>query len=389
MSLKKLWIALLLVPLVALAASTFTTNYNMEKPADGSLNWGEAIRDNLDTIDTQMNINATATSDHIADAVGAHAASAISSTAGAAVCTTSTDVQDFLDCIDAQLNTLAPGGAVDISSAQTITGVKTFSATPIFSALGTGVIHSDGGGNLTSSTIVDADVNASAAISRSKLGTGTANYVVINGASGEFSEEQFLAISRGGTAANTATAAFDNLSPVTTRGDIIIRDASNNVRLAVGAADTVLRSDGTDPSYGKIVDANIDTTSSIPVWTKLTFAHTAFQTAATVNTIELVSFSAQEAIQGIIIKHSTAFSGGAISAYTVEVGITGNLDEYASPFDIFQATGDTVKQATQVLDVPSFSGVTSVKITARSVGANLDQSSAGSVDVWIKTSVLP
>jgi len=41
-----------------------------------------------------------------------------------------------------------------------------------------------------------------------------------------------LAIARGGTGAGTAVAAFDALSPVTTLGDIIFRDASNNVRLA-------------------------------------------------------------------------------------------------------------------------------------------------------------
>jgi hypothetical protein len=39
---------------------------------------------------------------------------------------------------------------------------------------------------------------------------------------------------------------------LTTRGDVIVRDASAPARLAVGAADTLLRSDGTDPSWGKV-----------------------------------------------------------------------------------------------------------------------------------------
>jgi hypothetical protein len=72
-----------------------------------------------------------------------------------------------------------------------------------------------------------------------------------------------LAVADGGTGASTATAGFDNLSPVTTRGDIIYRDASNNVRLAVGATGTVLQSDGTDPVYGKIDASNIDTDAYI------------------------------------------------------------------------------------------------------------------------------
>ena len=58
-----------------------------------------------------------------------------------------------------------------------------------------------------------------------------------------------LAIARGGTASGTALGAFNNLSPLTTRGDLLTRDATNNVRLAVGAADRFLGSNGTDPSW--------------------------------------------------------------------------------------------------------------------------------------------
>lgn len=58
-----------------------------------------------------------------------------------------------------------------------------------------------------------------------------------------------LPIGNGGTGQITAGAAFDALSPVTTRGDIIVRSATANARLAVGANNSVLRSDGTDPVW--------------------------------------------------------------------------------------------------------------------------------------------
>jgi hypothetical protein len=46
--------------------------------------------------------------------------------------------------------------------------------------------------------------------------------------------------------------------PMTTRGDVIIRDSSNaTARLAVGSANTVLTSDGTDPSYAQVATAMI------------------------------------------------------------------------------------------------------------------------------------
>lgn len=44
---------------------------------------------------------------------------------------------------------------------------------------------------------------------------------------------------------------------LTTRGDLVTRDASTPVRLAIGAASTVLRTDGTDPSWGKVAGAHI------------------------------------------------------------------------------------------------------------------------------------
>lgn len=58
-----------------------------------------------------------------------------------------------------------------------------------------------------------------------------------------------LGIGSGGTGQTTSLAAFNALSPLTTRGDLLTRNTSNNIRLAIGAANTVLRSNGTDPSW--------------------------------------------------------------------------------------------------------------------------------------------
>ena len=61
-----------------------------------------------------------------------------------------------------------------------------------------------------------------------------------------------VAIADGGTGQSTATAGFNALSPVTTRGDLIVRGAANNQRLAVGTANQILVSDGTDPAWGTV-----------------------------------------------------------------------------------------------------------------------------------------
>jgi hypothetical protein len=58
------------------------------------------------------------------------------------------------------------------------------------------------------------------------------------------------------TGATGATGA--GIDVLTTRGDVVVRNASNaTARLAIGAANTVLKSDGTDIAYGQVATAMI------------------------------------------------------------------------------------------------------------------------------------
>lgn len=54
-----------------------------------------------------------------------------------------------------------------------------------------------------------------------------------------------VAIANGGTGQTSQTAAFDALAPTTTKGDLIVDDGTNNVRLAVGVDTYVLTADST------------------------------------------------------------------------------------------------------------------------------------------------
>lgn len=60
------------------------------------------------------------------------------------------------------------------------------------------------------------------------------------------------------TVAELKTALNTFSDPMTTRGDVIVRNSSNvSARLAVGSADQVLKSDGTDPAWGTVATGGI------------------------------------------------------------------------------------------------------------------------------------
>lgn len=145
-----------------------------------------------------------------------------------------------------------------------------------------------------------------------------------------------------------------------------------------GSANQVLGTDGA----GQLQFQNVSS------YEKYTVSHTALQAAALTNDIELFSAPAFQIIERIVLKHNTAFAGTGITAYTLSVGISGDLEKYTSAFDVFQAVADGVKNVALLGDVESFAGATSIRLAATSVGANLDQSTAGSVDVYVKKGLL-
>lgn len=89
--------------------------------------------------------------------------------------------------------------------------------------------------------IVNASVDNSAAIARSKLATGTADHVVINSGAGAFSSEAQLAVSRGGTNIGSYSV-----------GDILYAtpNSSTLTRLPIGSTGNILKVAGGVPTWG-------------------------------------------------------------------------------------------------------------------------------------------
>ena len=106
------------------------------------------------------------------------------------------------------------------------------------------------GTNVVMSTIQAADVPT-----LNQNTTGTASNVTGT-----------VAITNGGTGQTTKVAAFDALSPSTTKGDLIGFDGADNVRLAVGTNNQVLTADSTATTGLKWSTISTGNTTSFGMW---------------------------------------------------------------------------------------------------------------------------
>lgn len=130
--------------------------------------------------------------------------------------------------------------------------------------------------------------------------------------------------------------------------------------------------------------------TAVPTWFPcfdFTFADfTGF--AALVGDIEIYSLPARCTIEGAAIHTSTPFAGPGITAVTLSAGLVGNLAKYLSPYDAFAASSDTRVDAANQLFVENLGAVTSIRLSAASVGANLSVLTAGAGCLWLKVAKL-
>ena len=171
-------------------------------------------------------------------------------------------------------NPLGTVTSVDVSGGTT--GL-TFSGGPITSS-GTitmaGTLAAVNGGTGISSYTVGDLVFANTTTTLDKLSAGTAGYPLLSNGAGTSPGYNLLnvasavtgtlAIANGGTGQTSQTAAFDALAPTTTQGDLIIHNGSDNVRLAIGAANYSLVSNGTTAAWSQ-VSLSAGVTGTLPI----------------------------------------------------------------------------------------------------------------------------
>ena len=154
------------------------------------------------------------------------------------------------------------------------------------------LIKSDGTGRKAQATgiVVDDSNNVSA--------IGTLAAATLN-------PTNALALAKGGTGvlATSAPAAFDALAPTTTRGDLIVRGASSNGRLAVGAANAILASDGTDWNASSKLGITTIASGSLPAAATLDIADIPATYAYLV--LQITDASSDTASRQVLVQIST------------------------------------------------------------------------------------
>jgi len=136
------------------------------------------------------------------------------------------------------------------------------------------------------------------------------------------------------------------------------------------------------------VTGNGAAANNLPVWRKVTKTYANFSAAAASSTITLFTLPALGVIHQVVIKHSTAFTGGALTGYTVSVGTAEKNNKYASAFDVFQTVDNAALQSAVGGFVENSGSGVLITATATATGAQLNAATQGSVDIWVLCSVL-
>jgi len=144
------------------------------------------------------------------------------------------------------VNTLGGTNSIPYFSALSVPTTLSVGSNGVVGSLPTGEVTSvlgvtnevlvwDAAGALASSFLTNVNIDAAAAIARTKLASGTADHVIINNGSGVMSSEAQLGVPRGGTGA--ATLPLNN---------VILGNGTSAVQsVAPGTTGNVLTSDGT------------------------------------------------------------------------------------------------------------------------------------------------
>lgn len=201
------------------------------------------------------------------------------------------------------------------TSGQVLTSAGT-GATPTWTTPTTGTVTSVGGTGTVNGISLSGTVTSSGNLTLGGALTGVDLTTQVTGT---------LPIANGGTGQTTAVAAFDALAPTTTKGDLIVNDGSDNVRLAVGTNAYVLTADSTTASGVKWAAVAAGTTVSDDTTTNATYYPT-FSTATSgtysVATVSSTKLTYNPSLGDLTSTQLAASNGIMFTNQTISTSVT-------------------------------------------------------------------
>ena len=257
-------------------------------------------------------------------------------------------------------------------------------------------LYNVNGANITSGTIPTARYLA--AVNNTALLASIAQVTGLDTAlAGKEPTITTLSIAKGGTGQTTQTAAFNALDPLTTKGDIIVNDGTNSVRLPVGSDGQALIANSTAPNgvnwdapnYRNLVTLNSDVASTASTAfqdvTGLSFPVTAGTTyrfkATIIYTASATTVGSRWAVNGPASPTLLAYN----SVWTLTA--TTNSAANAAAYDTGTASATSATTAGNIATVegiiiPSASGTFIIRFAPETATASGTVVKAGSTLEW-------
>ncbi|HEX7676098.1 MAG TPA: hypothetical protein VF412_18120 [Bdellovibrio sp.] len=150
-----------------------------------------------------------------------------------------------------------------------------------------------------------------------------------------------LPIANGGTGQTTKTTAYNALSPLTTKGDLVVSDGTNNVRLAVGTDGQYLSADSTQTGGLKWVTPSTGTVSNVSGTSPVVVTSGSTTPTISVNTATTSGLGVVQIGSGIAVSSGTISADPANfpSAVPVSKGGTGGTSLTANSLLMSNGTG--------------------------------------------------
>ena len=196
-------------------------------------------------------------------------------------------------------------------------------------------------GGIAAGAIVNADINAAAAIARSKFANGTVDHVLINSGTGAMSSEAQLAGTRGGTGVSS-TATFPASGVVTT--DAGTSTLTNKTFDADGTGNSITNIENADIKAGAAIALNklaATTVSRALVSDGSGFVSPATTTAAEIGFINGLTSAVQTQLDAKVLKSTYTAKGSilAATAASTPANLSVGADNLFLKADSSQSTG--------------------------------------------------